>query len=401
MGRRTPELIVVGNGNSGRKFLASAAKHRLTSSYRIRAIDERAEGPWGPKVRGLVTERETVLAVNPALHVLETASGRTLEYDALVLATGMRSLVEEERDQPPGCFVYAAPTALDAIRNEAEHCRRAVVVGGGRHGLKAAQMLRGLGLRTHIVESASRLLPAWVDDTGALVLQSRIAKRGVEVHLGLSLRDTLSDNGRLSSMRFSDGSEIACDLAILCPRARARDDLGRVSGLKLGDREGIAIDERCQTSDPDVFAVGGVASFKGHCLNWPAARRMTAETAARVIAGERAEIRSLEPHASFRVLGIDVATLGDAFASASDTAEISLFDSVADTYARLATSQNGTKLVGGMLVGNVSHYGELLDHHRRGALLPKEPGYLLRMLSGASPRAGPPSSARQSAKTSG
>jgi nitrite reductase (NADH) large subunit len=391
----------VGGGTSGRKFLAWAAKHRLTSSYRIRAIDERAEGPSERNVRGLVMERETVLAVNPALHVLETASGRTLEYDALVLATGTRSLVEEAQDHTLGCFVYAGPTALDAIRNEAGHCRRAVVVGGGRHGLEAAQMLRRLGLETHIVESASRLLPAWVDDTGALVLQSRIAKRGVEVHLGLSLRDTFSHNGRLSSVRFSDGSEIACDLMILCPRARARDDLGRVSGLKLGHREGIAIDERCQTSDPDVFAVGSVASFKGHCLNWPAARQMTAETAARVIAGEPAEIRSLEPHASFRVLGIDVATFGDAFASTSDAAEISLFDSVADTYARLAVAENGTKLVGGMLVGNVSHYGELLDQHRRGVLLPKEPGYLARMLSGASPRAGALSSARRSAKTRG
>src|SRR5450432_802652 len=121
MAHRIPELIVVGSGTSGRKFLAWAAKHRLTSSYRIRAIDERAEGPSERKVRGPVTERETVLAVNPALHVLKTASGRTLEYDALVLATGMRPLVEEERGHPPGCFVYAGPTDLDAIRHEARH----------------------------------------------------------------------------------------------------------------------------------------------------------------------------------------------------------------------------------------------------------------------------------------
>jgi nitrite reductase (NADH) large subunit len=381
MAQRTPELIVVGSGTSGRKFLASAAKHHLAHHFRIRAIDERAEGPSERKGRGPVVERETVLAVDPAQHTLKTVSGRTLEYDALVLATGMRSTVDEERGRPSGCFVYAGPNDLDAIRSHARRCSRGVVVGGGRHGLQVAQMLRHLGLKTHIVEHAPRLLPAWVDDTGALVLQSRIAKLGVEVHLELALRDTASHDGRLSAVLLSDGSELACDLLVVCPRTRARDDLARLSGLKLGNRQGIAIDERCQTSDPDVFAVGGVASFKGHSLNWPVARQMTAEMAARAIAGEPARIDQLEPHAKFRVLGVHIATFGDAFANAPDSTEISIFDGVADTYARLAIGENGTKLVGGMLVGDVSHYDELLAHHTRGLVLPKEPGHLVRLLS--------------------
>jgi len=108
---------------------------------------------------------------------------------------------------------------------------------------------------------------------------------------------------------------------------------------------------------------------------------MTAEMAARAIAGEPAAIDPLEPHANFRVLGVHIATFGDAFASAPDSAEISIFDAIADTYARLAVGENGTKLVGGMLVGDVSHYAELLAHHTRGLVLPKEPGHLVRLLS--------------------
>lgn len=391
---RPPELIVVGTGTSARKFLASAVEHRLTDRYRIRALDEHAEGSWQSEGHRALAERDTVLAVDPARHVVKTASGRTLEYDVLVLATGRRMVVPKDLNAPPsGCFVYRASGELAAIRREARHCRRGVVLGGGRHGLQAAQMLRELGLETHIVEQASRLLPAWVDEAGGIVLQSRIAKLGVEVHLGLALQDILSTDGRVSSVRFTDGSEIAADLVISCPAARARDELGRASGLKLADRDGIAVDERCRTSDPDVFALGSVASYQGHCLNWTAAKDVAARTAASTLAGEPVSLRSLEVHASFRVLGVDVASFGDAFARSRDSAEISIFDAVADTYARLAVGENGTKLLGGMLVGNVTHYPELLSRYTRGLPLPAEPGFLLRLLT-AGPASLSPASVR-------
>ena len=382
MAPRTPVLIVVGSGNSGRKFLASASEHRLTDRYRIRALDERANGqPPQHHAAGPVPERETVLALDPLHHRLKTASGRTLAYDALVLATGARAPVPKSLSVQPNCFVYRVPSDLEAIRRAAKSCRRGVVLGGSRHGLQATQLLCELGLETHIVEPASRLLPKWIDDTGAIVLHSRIARLGVQLHLGLALRDILSSEGRLISVRLTDGSEIASDLVIVCADAQARDELGRASGLKLGRDEGIVIDERCQTSDEDVLAVGSVASFKGHCLNWPAARDTTAETAARVLGGERISLRALEPLGNFRVLGVDVAFFGDAFARAPDAVEISIFDGVADTYARLSLGQGGTKLVGGMLVGDVRHYAKLHDYYARGTCIPKQPGYFVQLLS--------------------
>jgi nitrite reductase (NADH) large subunit len=382
MTHRAPELVVVGSGASGRKFLASALEHGLRDNFRIRALDERADRRFTGSLRGLAPERETVLALDPARHILKTASGRSLPYDSLVLATGRRALpVEDLSAQPVGCFSYRSPFDLSAIEREAAHCRRAVIVGGGRRGLHAAGLLRKLGLETHIVEHTARLLPAWLDDAGGLVLQSRIAKRGVEVHLGLELTDILSQGGRLSSVRFSNGSEIAADLLVLCPKIQARDELGRSSGLKLGERDGIAIDEHCQSNDPDVFVVGSVASFNGHCLNWPAAEQITAQTAARVLAGEPATLSPLEPYARFRALGVDIATFGDSFGRAADSAEISIFDSVADSYVRLSVAHDGRMLTGGMLVGRVGPYRKLLDCYQQRLTLPKRPGYLVGMLA--------------------
>jgi nitrite reductase (NADH) large subunit len=382
MSQPVSQLIVVGRGNSGREFLARAADHHLADRYRIRSLDEQGRGSLAAESSGLVAERETVLAIDPARHELETASGRVLEYDALVLATGMRAPLPASWGHHPRCFAYRVAGDLRAIRREAEHCRRAVVVGGGRHGLQVAQLLRGLGLETHIVEQAARLLPKWVDDTGAVVLHSRIAKRGIEVHFGTAIRDIVSKGERVTSVCLADGSEIASDLVVICPGAQARDELGRASGLKLAGHDGIAIDEHCHTSEEGVFAVGGVASYNGHSLNWQAARKVTAEALACALAGGPVTLRSLQPKVSFRALGVPVACFGDAFAGATDTAEISVLDTVADTYARLTISQNGRQLMGGMFVGSVRHCAELHDdYYASKRPLPKQPGSLLRILS--------------------
>jgi nitrite reductase (NADH) large subunit len=382
MAHRAPELVVVGNGASGRKFLTSAREHGLTDCFRIRTLDEHADGRIVGTHDGLTPERETVVALDPARHVLRTASGRSMPYDALVLATGKRlSPMDYSGTHPVGWYRYCVPADLAEIQHEAVHHRRAVVVGGGRRGLKAAALLRKLGLQTQIVEQAARLLPAWVDDTGGLALQSRIAKRGIETQLGVSVTDLLSLEGRLASVRLSNGSEIAVDLLVFCPKMRARDELGRASGLKLGDRDGIAIDEHCQSNDPDVFVVGSAASFNGHCLNWPAAEDMTAETAARALAGKSSTLGALESHAKFRALGVDIATFGDSFGRAPDSVEISVFDSVANSYARLAVSEDGRLLTGGMLVGRVGAYRQLLDCYQRHLVLPTRPGALVRMLA--------------------
>ena len=179
MADRFPQLVVVGRGASGREFLACAAENALSDHYRIRVLDERGTGSG--------SERETVLTIDPARHLLETVSGRTLEYGALVLATGQRPPPVPATRKIERYLTYRHPADLGAIRDEGSRSHRAVIVGGGQSGLHVAQLLSGLGLKTHIVEAKSRLLHDWIDETGAIVLHSRVSKAGVEVHVGQSL----------------------------------------------------------------------------------------------------------------------------------------------------------------------------------------------------------------------
>jgi len=383
MTQSSAELVLIGGGASGRRFLARAVEHGLTQSYRIRAFDEHASARSVRGFANVVLERETVLAVDPSHRLVETASGRKVPYDALVLATGARSLPDAS-PLPLGCFTPRGPADQRAIECEAVRGQRAVVIGGGRRGLRVAEALGKSGLETHVVERATRLLPTWIDDTGAVILAARVAERGIEAHLGLALRDVVAENGRVRGARFSDGSEIACDLLIFCDRIRARDELGRMSGLRLGDREGIAIDEHCHSNDPDIYAIGRVASFRGHCLNWPAAEVMTAETAASTLAGEPATLHPLKPHARFRSAGVDVASFGDV-TNAPDGAELSLFDGLGCRYGRVAVSADHEQLLGGILIGNVRPYPRLLDYYLTGRKLPKRRGDLVQLLTQRGP----------------
>src|SRR5262245_36604290 len=130
---------------------------------------------------------DAVASIDRSAKQVLTASGRTVAYDALVLATGSRPFV------PPvpgadarGAFVYRTIEDLERIRAWAERSRVGVVIGGGLLGLEAANALKAMGLETHVVELAPRLMALQIDEAGGLVLRSHIEALGVTVHVGKS-----------------------------------------------------------------------------------------------------------------------------------------------------------------------------------------------------------------------
>ncbi len=116
---------------------------------------------------------------------VRASSGKAFDYDRVVLATGSYPFVPPipGRDRP-GCFVYRTIEDLEAIRQAGALARTGVVIGGGLLGLEAAKALKDLGLDTHVVEFAPRLMAVQIDDPGGRVLHARIAELGVGVHTG-------------------------------------------------------------------------------------------------------------------------------------------------------------------------------------------------------------------------
>src|SRR5450631_78191 len=192
------KLVVIGNGMVGQRLLEllqtkkSTAlditvlceeprpaydRVQLTSYFSGKSAEDLSLVPPGffdqPGIRLMLSER--AVSINRALRQIETSGGEQLEYDYLVLATGSYPFVPPiAGGKRAGCFVYRTIEDLNAIRDASLSAKRGVVIGGGLLGLEAAKALKDLGLETHVVEFAPRLMAVQIDDAGGRMLLGRI-----------------------------------------------------------------------------------------------------------------------------------------------------------------------------------------------------------------------------------
>lgn len=387
----------------GHHFVRTAAERGLTSEYDVTIVAEERRlaydrvnlSKWFELEDGtgldLVAAGEydalgvatvvgdAAVALDCAARHVRTASGLDLAYDALVLATGSYPFVPpiEGRDLP-GAFVYRTIDDLEAIRGAARGAARGAVIGGGLLGLEAANALRTLGLETHVVECAPRLMPLQVDETGGAVLRSRIEALGVRVHTAVTTTAIApGESGRVRALVFADAGELEVDLVVFSAGIRARDELARTAGLGIGPRGGVAVDARCRSSDANVFAIGECASVEGRTYGLVAPGYRMAEVVAAVLAGEHGAFDGFDMSTKLKLLGVDVASFGDALGSDTRSKAVSFFDSAKGIYKKLVLDEEGKKLRGGVLVGDASAYAELNAYARGGGALPVPPEDLL------------------------
>src|SRR6266702_1777867 len=309
---------------------------------------------------------EAVTGIDRAARTVTTSRGATIGYDALVLATGSAPFVPPVPGQNlPGCFAYRTLDDLDAIRAAAARAaaltrgrRAGLVVGGGLLGLEAARALRLLGMSPHVVELAPRLMPLQVDEGGAALLREMIEGLNVSVRLGTSVRAIVRDGTRLLAT-LADGTELDADVVVFAVGVRPRDELGREAGLATGPRGGIVVDDGCRTSDPDIYAIGECACVGGRVYGLVAPGYAMAEVAADRLAGGAASFTAADTSTRLKLLGVDVASFGDALAAADGALEVTLNDPVKRSYAKLVVSDDAKTLLGGILVGDASRYAML------------------------------------------
>lgn len=394
-----PRLVVVGNGMVGHRFIEAAAERGILEKYAVTVVSEEArlaydrvnlskwfEGMSGENLSlvsegryeelGLeVVRGEAVTALDRDARVVGFATGRELQYDELVLATGSYPFVPPiPGKELPGCFVYRTIDDLEAIRDASTQAKRAAVIGGGLLGLEAAKALLSLGLETHVIEFAPRLMPLQVDDVGAAVLRARIEELGVRVHLSTATREIAADeNGRVRALLFANDTELAVDMVVFSAGIRPRDELARASGLRIGERGGIAIDGSCRTSDERIFAIGECALFDGKTYGLVAPGYRMADVAAATLAGEAHAFDGFDMSTKLKLLGVDVGSFGDAFGATPGSKVISVFDGASSLYKKLVVSADKSKLLGGLLVGDASAYSQLLAHVQTGLQLPEHP----------------------------
>jgi nitrite reductase (NADH) large subunit len=396
-------MIVIGNGMVGHRFVEEVVEHGGLDGWELRVFGEERRIAYdrvhlseyfaGRSARDLSLASEEdyegrgirlvlgdpIVELDASARLVTSKKGRTLAYDAAVIATGSAPFV------PPivghdryGCFVYRTLDDLDEIREFARGRRRGVVIGGGLLGLEAANALRGLGLETHVVEIASHLMAVQLDEAGGRTLQSRIEELGIHVHTSRRTVEILHGRRGPERLRFGDTSELETDIVVFSAGIRPRDELARAAGLTVHERGGIAVDDACRTSAAGVYAIGECASWGGRVFGLVApGYKMAKVAAAHVLGDSDARFDGASPATELKLLGVDVASFGDAHAAEPGCLPLALHDRVARRYTRLVVSADGKRLTGGVLVGDTSRYRDLLALMHGSAVLPKHPAALL------------------------
>ena len=307
-----------------------------------------------------------VARIDRPTRAVVTTDGETLDYDALVLATGSYAFVPPVPGHDlPGCHVYRTLDDLDAIRADAKAALAAgrapvgVVIGGGLLGLEAANALRAFGLQARIVEMAPRLMAQQLDEAGGALLRRMIANLGIDVHLGVGTSSIERGDRGCINVTLSDGTVVESGLVIFAAGVRPRDELGREAGLAIAERGGVLTDLSCATKDCSIYAVGEVAAIEGRCYGLVGPGYTSAEVVADRLLGGAAEFPEADMSTKLKLLGVDVASFGDAMGVTPDCLEVAVNDAVNQTYAKLVLSDDAKTLLGGILVGDASAYGIL------------------------------------------
>ncbi|MFG2052203.1 nitrite reductase large subunit NirB [Micromonospora sp. NPDC048935] len=374
------ELVVIGNGMVGQRFVDALRARDPQGHWRVTVLAEEGR-PAYDRVRlsayfdGVSEDElnvhtphegvrlrlgEPVTALDRERQVVTTAVGE-YRYDALVLATGSYPFVPPVPGADlPGVFVYRTLDDLAAIREYAQGRRVGAVIGGGLLGLEAANALRLLGLSTDVVEFAPRLMPVQVDQAGGAMLRRYVDDLGVRTHLGVATTAIRpGPDGAVAALELSDGSAVDAELVVVAAGIRPRDELARTSGLPVGPRGGVLVDETCRSADERIWAVGECAAVDGTCHGLVAPGYATAEVVADRLVGGAATFPGADTATKLKLLGVDVASFGDAHGTTPGCLDVTFTDPATRVYAKLVLSDDAHTLLGGVLVGDASAYPTL------------------------------------------
>ncbi|HVH46763.1 MAG TPA: nitrite reductase large subunit NirB, partial [Labilithrix sp.] len=202
------------------------------------------------------------------------------------------------------------------------------------------------------------LMPRQLDAAGAALLETSIRNLGVHVHLGSRIT-AIGGAETVTHIDLAGEEPLEVDMVIVSAGIRPRDELARSAGLRLAERGGIVVDGQLRTSDTRIFAIGEVASHDGLTYGLVAPGYEMADVLAKNLTGSEASFAGSDQSAKLKLLGTDVASFGDPFHDSTPTKAIVFEDQLRGIYKKLVLAEDGTQLLGGILVGEAGDWGRL------------------------------------------
>ena len=396
------KIVVVGNGMVGYKFCEKLVHKDVSKQCEIIVFGEEirpaydrvhlseyfagktaedltmAPAEWYAENGIRLILSDPIVDIDREAKTVRSHHGIVENYDYLVMATGSGAFVPPipgvEKD---GVFVYRTIEDLDMMQTHARKATKGAVIGGGLLGLEAAKALLDLGLQeVHIVEFASRLMPRQIDEAGSRILQAKLETLGLKIHLDKNTQEIAGD-GIIEFMQFADGSRLDVDMLVISAGIKPRDEVAKVAGLEVGTRGGIVVNNALQTSDPNIFAIGECALAHHMIYGLVAPGYEMAEVVSTAIIGGVKEFLPYDMSTKLKLIGVDVASFGDAFIQEPNAQTILFENSAKGIYKRINISNDGKYLLGGVLVGDAEQYNMLLQNTKNRSILPADPEDLM------------------------
>jgi nitrite reductase (NADH) large subunit len=379
-------LVIIGNGMATMRLVEELATRAL-GRYAIAVVGEEPRLAYNRVLLSSVLAQEisrseielksaqwwrgcgvtllygsTATAIDTWIRRVRLASGATLPYTKLVLATGSRPI---RLDVPgmdlPGVMTFRDLGDVATIEAAAAAGRKAVVIGGGLLGLEAAYGLARAGAQVSVVHLMDRLMERQLDLRASAMLQRAVEARGIAVHLNAETA-AIRGRHRAEAVVLKGGIALDADLVVVAAGIRPNIDLARSAGLDIG--RGIVVDDQLQASRAGIYAIGECAEHRGLCYGLVEPAYEQARALASNLAGESGSYTGSVLATNLKVSGVSVFSAGD-FLGAPGTEQIVLSDPGLGSYKKLVIA--GGRLIGAVLFGDTADGLWYLELIRSGA----------------------------------
>ena len=396
------KLVVIGNGMAGARTVEEILARGGAEQFDITMFGDEPTGNYNRILLSNVlngSQGEEDIFLNPLawyeqnnirLHAGMRASGLLRRaklvygengdaepYDKLIIATGSRAFIPlmegttlNDGSFKPGVFVFRT---LDDCREIAEYAKgkkSAAVIGGGLLGLEAARGLQNFGLEVHVVHLGGHLMQQQLDPAAGSILKASMEDLGVQVHLRKNTAAILGGD-RVLGLRFADGSTLDCDMVVISAGIKANWEIAAGCGLTV--ERGIVVDDHMQcVDDRDIYAVGECAQHRGQMYGLVAPLWEQAKVLADHITGKnpKAAYHGSKVATKLKVMGVEVASMGIVEPEYPEDEVVQFSEPKRGTYKKLIIRDG--RLVGGILLGDISKAAYLMQAFDRNTPLPEE-----------------------------
>jgi ferredoxin-nitrate reductase len=284
--------------------------------------------------------------------------GKKTDYDILIMATGSRAAVPKNIPNLPGIFTMRSRTDADNFKNHIPKEAHVVIVGGGLLGLEMAASLCEVGVRISIIQRISRFLDRQLDPLGSQLLHEEMIRQGCDIYYDEEVQ-LFYGQEKLTGIRLKSGKHIQCDALIIAIGTVPNTELAKSIGLE--HKRGVVVNDYLQTSDPDIYAIGEIAEFKGTMYGITAAAEQQAHVLANYLQGDIASYYSGSTFMNIiKIHGFDLCSIGiPECPNYEEYEEVVFMDRAKNYYKKCIIHED--KLVGAILIGDKEEFREFKE----------------------------------------